>query len=504
MIDNIIISQCQKAEYLNEHYQVQSIDVHSDHDLLHKIGIVDKHIRKDPKFTWLCDITSQISRVFKEFNYGKNYEKLIEACESLNISLKDPIFFSETRFPNSCYNVYNSFLTDIPAILKCLMETAKLINSNNGKERDLAKLAEDVLKKVQNKKFILTLCGIVDIYSMFSLIVSIVQKVNKLPYQRYDEFFSVVNSLEKMKQTLSNHSECKNKCLWPRLHSNIDNIKSGKFQIGKDSILLEKESDLEPQMVTRHNKSVLSKSQNEEDAENSDIKRLCDLLSHVKDDMVINVYNNEEVEMIKVIRRLTDWSALAVRINRLGCVLTQTLEESQYLLDCRKMVRSLRNIPSSIITNQFKIFIQRLHEETKNMTNDQIKKTDSKELIKRFLKTDLYLYKDIEMIMAAAVVGCIKLGLESIAESMISKYNIHSSYIRPISDDSVHNEMVIDCNGPSINEADDVLSEAASYYFSQQKSKNDWNFVTNNNINGRHGTVIKKKFSIHSRFPFTK
>ena len=138
------------------------------------------------------------------------------------------------------------------------------------------------------------------------------------------------------------------------------------------------------------------------------------------------------------------------------------------------------------------------------MTNDQIKKTDSKELIKRFLKTDLYLYKDIEMIMAAAVVGCIKLGLESIAESMISKYNIHSSYIRPITDDSVHNEIVIDCNGLSVNEADNILSEAASYYFSQQKSKNDWNFVTNNNINGRHGTVIKKKFSIHSRFPFTK
>ena len=297
------------------------------------------------------------------------------------------------------------------------METAKLINSNNGKERDLAKLAEDVLKKVQNKKFILTLCGIVDIYSKFSLIVSIVQKVNKLPYQRYDEFFSVVNSLEKMKKTLNNHSECKNKnevkCLWPRVHSNLDNIKSGKFQIGKDIILLEKESDSDPQMVTRHNKSVLSKSQNEEDAENSALKRLCDLLSRVKDDMVINVYNNEEVEMIKVIRRLTDWPALAVRINRLGCVLTQTLEVSQYLLDCRKMVRSLRNIPSSIITDQFKIFIQRLHEETKNLTNDQIKKTDSKELFKRFLKTDLYLYKDIEMIMAAAVVGCIKLGLES-------------------------------------------------------------------------------------------
>ena len=45
------------------------------------------------------------------------------------------------------------------------------------------------------------------------------------------------------------------------------------------------------------------------------------------------------------------------------------------------------------------------------------------------------------MIMAEAVVGCIKLGLESIAESMISKYNIHSTYIRPITDDSLHKEI---------------------------------------------------------------
>ena len=114
-----------------------------------------------------------------------------------NYFFKRSQFFSDIRFPNTCFNVFKSFLTDIPAILKCLMGTSKLINSNNGKERDLAKSAEYVLNKIKNKKFILTLCGIVDIYSKFSLIVSIVQKVNKLPYQRYDDFFSVVNSLEK-------------------------------------------------------------------------------------------------------------------------------------------------------------------------------------------------------------------------------------------------------------------------------------------------------------------
>ena len=56
---------------------------------------------------------------------------------------------------------------------------------------------------------------------------------------------------------------------------------------------------------------------------------------------------------------------------------------------------------------------------------------------------------------------------------MISRYNIHNSNIRPIGDDYVHNEMVISCNGPSINEADSLLTEAASYYFSNQ-NKYGW------------------------------
>ena len=37
-------------DILNEHYQVEPSDVHSDPDLLHKIGIVDKHIRRNSNF----------------------------------------------------------------------------------------------------------------------------------------------------------------------------------------------------------------------------------------------------------------------------------------------------------------------------------------------------------------------------------------------------------------------------------------------------------------------
>ena len=40
------------------------------------------------------------------------------------------------------------------------------------------------------------------------------------------------------------------------------------------------------------------------------------------------------------------------------------------------------------------------------------------------------MYSGIEAVMQACVVGSIKISVESVAESMISKYNIHNSKIR--------------------------------------------------------------------------
>ena len=67
--------------------------------------------------------------------------------------------------------------------------------------------------------------------------------------------------------------------------------------------------------------------------------------------------------------------------------------------------------------------------------------------------------------MQACVVGSIKISVESIAESMISKYNIHNSKIRPITDDIADEEMMVDYNGSEIGEADKMLMEALHIYF---------------------------------------
>ena len=54
------------------------------------------------------------------------------------------------------------------------------------------------------------------------------------------------------------------------------------------------------------------------------------------------------------------------------------------------------------------------------------------------------------MVMAATTVGCIKFGLESLAESMISKYNLHSNDNRSVSDKALHKEIMLSCIPASI------------------------------------------------------
>ena len=54
------------------------------------------------------------------------------------------------------------------------------------------------------------------------------------------------------------------------------------------------------------------------------------------------------------------------------------------------------------------------------------------------------------MVMDATVVAAIKVSVESVAESIISKYSIHNTKLRPINDDTANNEMFIAVNGPKL------------------------------------------------------
>ena len=111
----------------------------------------------------------------------------------------------------------------------------------------------------------------------------------------------------------------------------------------------------------------------------------------------------------------------------------------------------------------------RLEEETKRYSIQEVKDIDSKEFIKNFLAKP-ELFKNIDS------VGCIKLSMESVAESMISKYNLHNNPLRSISEETGQDEMFISYNGPEIGESDGLLSEALTKHFKPKV----WHFVKQN------------------------
>ena len=70
-------------------------------DPLLKIGVIETHIRKEEDFVWLVRITEVCQQIYKKFNWGKNYEALVEMCEQLEMRMRNLKTFSTTRFPNS-------------------------------------------------------------------------------------------------------------------------------------------------------------------------------------------------------------------------------------------------------------------------------------------------------------------------------------------------------------------------------------------------------------------
>ena len=169
------------------------------HDPLHKAGIIDAHIRKDSDFAWLNKVQDLCSDIYNKFNWGKNYELLLDTCKELELTLASLTKFSKTRFANSIRNVTINIRKDFEIIVKCLEKIIEDKSDNaNAKEREKATDAENMLNRITNKKFVLELSGISDVYEVFGKIVNTCQIVDILPFERFDAVRKAVDELEDM------------------------------------------------------------------------------------------------------------------------------------------------------------------------------------------------------------------------------------------------------------------------------------------------------------------
>ena len=75
---------------------------------------------KEGQFKWILEDIDTCMEVYRMFNWGQNYERLIEACDALKINLASLTKTSNTRFTNSKRFIFINFMKDLPAIVSCL------------------------------------------------------------------------------------------------------------------------------------------------------------------------------------------------------------------------------------------------------------------------------------------------------------------------------------------------------------------------------------------------
>ena len=470
-------------------------------DPLHRCGTVDTHIRKDESFDWLTNAQNICKDIYSKFNWGKNYELLVETCEQLDVAMKSLTRFHDVRFANSVRFVFINIRADFPAIIACL-ETISMDNEMGDAEaREKANDARRILHSVANKKFCLRLSGIADVYDTFGVLVNVCQKVDVLPYERYDEFHNVLSVMDKMALTLDDHLLCAQykKCLWPRYHEDLKSLSDSNQYVNVDITRRGDQRAYQTRLTVNEELVDLIRDPCQLVKEN-----IQSLINRMKEDLRKEVFDDNIKAIIEDTRVITDLKTVSVNVFKDGPVLLGA-KTAQMFLDISRNLASLSDIPDDEIKDNYKKFLKVLYNHISEIKREK-RELHSRCLIKDFLSSTLKLYDGIELTVHIICVASVKLSVESVVESLVSRYETHFRKGRQLSEEHSMEEMTIAENGPILVRADSVLKHAMDTYWKIVFEDGKWHFTrTSARINtylSSHGMTISKLLKEKSKFPF--
>lgn len=484
-------------------------------DPLHRCGTVDTHIRKDESFRWMVKTQEICTDIYSKFNWGKNYELLVETCKEMDMKMKALANFHTVRFANSVRLVFVNIREDFQAIVSCLRDIHRHSCNGHAQDREKAADASRILNIIVNKKFCLFLSGIADIYDVFGILVNICQKVDILPYERYDEFNNVLRVMEIMAETLTDHFQClsristntsddlsseikKAKCFWPRYHSDVKNLNETQKYAGVD---ITQNAD-----ITVHH-TRLATNEERVDQMRSPFQianeSLRGLVVRMHDGLKKEVFNEDTKSLIKDIRLITDLKGLCNQILDRGPIIIGH-QNAQTYLEAVKRLTSLDGIPDIEIMENFRKFCKTLSEYVREKNIDVL---SSSAIIKDFLRSSLNLFDGVELSIHIVCVGAVKLSVESVVESIISKYETHFNKSRQMTEEHALEELEISENGPCFVKADPVLRAAMNRYWGDHKDGGQWHFLRTSSdriklYQGNEGKTVSKLMKAKSKFPY--
>eukprot|EP00112_Aurelia_sp_Birch-Aquarium-sp1_P013876 Seg2973.2 transcript_id=Seg2973.2/GoldUCD/mRNA.D3Y31 product="hypothetical protein" protein_id=Seg2973.2/GoldUCD/D3Y31 len=406
---------------------------------MHKAGLRDGRIRRYPEFAWLGKVTDVASTAFKVINWGKEFEHFYDVVTRLkndptftaDVFYGLPCFYSETKFANHCVKVYKQLRKDFPGLIMTLEETQLEKAGGDARDRQKANDAAGIMNQLANRKMVLRLSGMCDVYETFGHGVNVLQI--------------------------------------PAYHADIEELNAtGKYR----GILLI--DDHPEQNRTRHG-SFLAQTESLENVTSAVSNNLQKLARRLSNELKEHVFDEKTLEVIKITRPLVDLQTLTLKVRARGVPLITTLESNIFIKNAKEIASNIRCVPDSEMRLQYREFLSRMQNSTSDIPDSGLKSLD---ILKMFLQSSKKLYKGIEMIVHVLSVASVAMTVESVVESHVSVYENRINKNRNFTEQRASQEMCIALNGPNIAQSDSVVKAAMSRYWQQESANEDfWHFI---------------------------
>jgi hypothetical protein len=158
----------------------------------------------------------------------------------------------------------------------------------------------------------------------------------------------------------------------PTFHKDINDINVGRY---RGIILVDEDKEKRRVTITRH----LQKQTNETPEDVCKIVRNqpTKFLKELHQKLKYKVYDQEDTEMIKKIRCLTDLKNILLKIRAKGPVLTSSLEWDNFLKHAKSIVHTIRDVPDEELKIQYRSFVEKIQDHYNDIKRDDLDKLTS-------------------------------------------------------------------------------------------------------------------------------
>lgn len=170
-------------------------------DPAHILQLADKDMRE--KVPWIEDVCKDMADILSKFAYGKLFEAALDKAREMDIDLKAPLWFSNTRFAAYAHNVFQHFV-DNYGVVRSVLEGAASSNTPKSKE------AENLLRRIRTIDFIVKLLVCVDFYFEVAKVSKILQQVDLPIWNKSKAIKCSMLTFEEMSTDSTSHFDALN------------------------------------------------------------------------------------------------------------------------------------------------------------------------------------------------------------------------------------------------------------------------------------------------------